>query len=43
MNIKITDKRDLTNVQRLWATPAVMHFVGFPEGLHESMEHLEGE
>lgn len=43
MNIKITDERDLTNVQRLWATPAVMHFVGFPEGLHESMEHLEGE
>jgi len=41
MRIKLTELRDLMNVQRLWATPEVMHFVGFPEGLHESMEDLE--
>ena len=43
MYIKITDKEDISNVQRLWATPEVMHFVGFPEGLQETMEHLEQE
>lgn len=41
--IKLTEKSDLSNVQHLWATPEVMHFVGFPNGLHESMEHLENE
>ena len=39
--IKPTGKEDLTNVQRLWATPEVMYFVGFPEGLHETIESLE--
>lgn len=43
MFIKRTEKEDLTNVQRLWADPDVMKFVGFPEGLRESMEHLENE
>lgn len=43
MFIKRTEKEDLTNVQRLWADPDVMKFVGFPEGLQESMEHLENE
>ena len=41
VQIRTTDRDDLANVQRLWATPEVMHFVGFPEGLFESMEHLE--
>ena len=39
--IKLTEQSDLENVQKLWETPAVMQFVGFPQGLHESMEHLE--
>ena len=43
LEIKVTAKEDIPNVQQLWATPEVMHFVGFPEGLHETMEHLEGE
>ena len=43
MFIKRTEKEDLTNVQRLWADPDVMLYVGFPEGLQESMEHLEKE
>lgn len=43
MHIKITAKEDLLNVQRLWASPEVMRFVGFPEGLRESLEHLERE
>lgn len=41
LEIFVTRTEDLRNVQKLWATPEVMHFVGFPEGLHESMEHLE--
>ena len=41
IHIKLTEKEDLLNVQRLWADPAVMYYVGFPDGLHESMEHLE--
>lgn len=43
IEIKKTEDKDVANVQALWATPEVMHFVGFPEGLHESMEHLEKE
>lgn len=43
MYIKLTSTEDLKNVQQLWATPEVMHFVGFPEGLHESMDNLENE
>ena len=34
IQIKLTEKEDLVNVQKLWADPAVMHYVGFPEGLH---------
>lgn len=41
LSIRLTEKADLENVQRLWADPAVMHFVGFPDGLHQTMEHLE--
>lgn len=43
IQIKLTGYEDLLNVQRLWATPEVMHYVGFPDGLHESLEHLENE
>lgn len=41
LDIHRTGKEDLLHVQRLWADPDVMHFVGFPEGLHRSMESLE--
>ena len=40
LNMKLTATEDLENVQRLWATPEVMRYVGFPEGLRETMEHL---
>lgn len=43
ITIRLTNHADLKNVQALWADPAVMCFVGFPEGLHETMEHLEVE
>jgi len=43
LQIRLTERSDLSNVQRLWATPEVMNFVGFPDGLHETMEHLENE
>ena len=43
ITIKETDASDLENVQRLWATPDVMRFVGFPNGLHETIEHLQNE
>ena len=39
--IKLTGKEDLLNVQRLWADPDVMRFVGFPDGLHETLGSLE--
>lgn len=41
IQIKPTGIEDLTNVQHLWATPEVMHFVGFPKGLHKTLESLE--
>ena len=43
ITIKLTDYDDLKNVQGLWAEPGVMYFVGFPEGLHETLTHLENE
>ena len=43
LRIYPTASKDLLNVQRLWATPEVMYFVGFPKGLHETMEHLKEE
>ena len=43
VHIKLTQKEDLAYVQQLWADPAVMYYVGFPDGLHESMEHLENQ
>ena len=41
IHIRATSKEDLINVQRLWADPEVMFYVGFPNGLHETIEHLE--
>lgn len=41
IQIKVTEKEDLVNVQKLWADPAVMCYVGFPEGLRETLEYLE--
>ena len=43
IDIRVTGVADLENIQRLWATPEVMCFVGFPQGLHETMEHLSQE
>ena len=43
IRVKRTEITDLPNIQQLWATPEVMQFVGFPDGLHETMEHLEHE
>ena len=36
-----TTRKDLDNVQRLWADGDVMRFVGFPDGLHETAEAME--
>lgn len=41
VTIRSTGLEDLKNVQRLWADPLVMRFVGFPEGLHKTLEYLE--
>lgn len=43
IQIRRTGREDLPNVQALWANPAVMRFVGFPEGLHETLEYLEND
>lgn len=43
VHIRLTGQEDLQNVQALWASPEVMKFVGFPEGLQESMGALEKE
>ena len=40
LEICVTGTDDLLNVQKLWVTPEVMCYVGFPEGLYESVEHL---
>lgn len=43
IDIRVTGVADLESIQRLWAPPEVMCFVGFPQGLHETMEHLSQE
>lgn len=44
LDIHLTGREDLANVQRLWADPEVMRYVGgFPDGLRVTMEHLEHE
>jgi RimJ/RimL family protein N-acetyltransferase len=39
--VKETEREDLKNVLALWNDGEVMKFVGFPEGLGETMEGLE--
>ena len=39
--IQETNRNDLLNVQALWGDGDVMNFVGFPDGLHETIENLE--
>lgn len=41
IDIHLTGEDDLENVQALWADPAVMCYVGFPEGLHVTMPYLK--
>ncbi len=41
IEIKETTTEDLKNVQRLWADGDVMRYVGFPEGLHETIESMK--
>lgn len=41
LDIHLTQAADLAQIQRLWATPSVMRYVGFPEGLHKTMEELQ--
>ena len=43
MTIKQTDESDLENVMRLWNDGEVMHYVGFPNGLGVTLEHLRTE
>ena len=40
IEIKKTQEKDLSNVQALWASPEVMHYVGFPQGLHKTLAQL---
>lgn len=42
LTIHKTKQSDLENIQILWNTPEVMHFVGFPNGLGITMEKLQG-
>lgn len=39
--IRKTQECDLTNIQSLWNNGEVMKWVGFPEGLNQSMEGLK--
>lgn len=40
IEMRLTGEADLENVQKLWTSPEVMRYVGFPEGLHQSLEEL---
>ena len=42
IEIKETSLQDLKNVQKLWADGEVMKYVGFPEGLCQSDEEMNG-
>ena len=42
IEIRQTTAEDLKNVQRLWADGDVMRFVGFPEGLQQTDEDMQG-
>ena len=40
VTVRETAKADLDNVKALWADGDVMKFVGFPDGLHQTDEHM---
>lgn len=40
IEIRETSEKDLRNVQNLWSDGDVMHFVGFPDGLHQTDEEM---
>lgn len=42
IEVKETTLKDIDNVQRLWADGDVMRFVGFPDGLHQTSEEIQG-
>ena len=41
VTIRETTENDLSDIQRLWADGDVMKFVGFPEGLQQTVEEME--
>lgn len=41
IEIRETRREDIPDIMRLWADPDVMQFVGFPQGLHRSIEEME--
>ncbi len=36
-----TEEKDLAFVQKLWANPDVMYYVGFPNGLQQSEAQMQ--
>lgn len=43
VELRQTGEEDLPNVARLWNDGAVMYYVGFPDGLGVTLEHLRKE
>ena len=41
IEIRPSGRADLENIRRLWADGEVMKYVGFPDGLQQSMDELE--
>ena len=41
IEVKETTAGDIENIRRLWADGDVMHFVGFPNGLHQTDEEMQ--
>ena len=41
ITIKETDESDFENIIKLWGTPEVMKFVGFPDGLHKTLGDMK--
>ena len=41
VEIRPSGRTDLENIRRLWADGEVMRFVGFPDGLQQSMDEME--
>lgn len=40
VELRLTGEADLENVRKLWASPEVMRYVGFPEGLQKTIEQM---